>query len=315
MCRSLQGPKQEMRRLFLAMSVATACLCAPALAHAQDAMSAPEQIQESSSIPDPWEGFNRNMYAVNDAADHAVLEPVARGYRAVTPRFVRTGVNNFLHNLGSPVTFVNDLLQGQLRRAGVTAARLGINTTLGVFGLLDPAADFGFESHDEDFGQTLAVWGVGSGPYVFMPLLGPTSVRDGAGRVVDLAFDPLNWARFNHDNETRVTRAVVSGVAAREELLDPIDSIRATSIDPYATIRATYQLARESEVRNGLLDDEEMPNLDDNTEAAPPSEQSAPTAGTAPTTSPQEANPPKARHQQSLKGAKAPQIIAISKPT
>ena len=130
-----------MRRLFLAMSVATACLCAPGLAHAQDPLTSPEQISEDASIPDPWQGFNRNMYAVNDAADHAVLEPVARGYRAVAPRFVRTGVNNFLHNLGSPVTFVNDLLQGQVKRAGVTAARLGINSTLGVLGLLDPASD------------------------------------------------------------------------------------------------------------------------------------------------------------------------------
>jgi phospholipid-binding lipoprotein MlaA len=306
-----------MRRLFLAMSVATACLCAPGLAHAQDPLTSPEQIVESSSIPDPWEGFNRNMYSVNDAADHAVLEPVARGYRAVTPNFLRTGVNNFLHNLGSPVTFVNDLLQGQLKRAGVTAARLGINTTLGVFGLLDPAADFGFESHDEDFGQTLAVWGVGSGPYLFVPLLGPTSVRDGAGQVLDLAFDPLNWAHFHHDNEARVTRAVVGGIAAREQLLDPIESIRRTSIDPYATIRATYQLTRESEIRNGLVDDEELPNLDDSSQSPPQEEQAAPADATAPTPPSPGAQTPKAKyhHQQTLKGAKTPESITTSKPT
>lgn len=303
-----------MRRLFLAMSVATACLCAPGLAHAQDPLTSPEQISEDASIPDPWQGFNRNMYAVNDAADHAVLEPVARGYRAVAPRFVRTGVNNFLHNLGSPVTFVNDLLQGQVKRAGVTAARLGINSTLGVLGLLDPASDFGFQSHDEDFGQTLAVWGLGSGPYLFVPLVGPTTVRDGAGQIVDLAFDPLNWAHFHHDNEARAARVVVGGVAAREQLLDPIDSMRRTSIDPYASIRATYQLTRESEIRNGLADDEELPNLDDISETAPQQEHDAPAVGTAPET-PQGANTPKAQHQQTLKGAKPPQRAPTLKPT
>jgi phospholipid-binding lipoprotein MlaA len=308
-----------MRRLFLAMSVATACLCAPAIAHAQDAMSAPQEIQENSAIPDPWEGFNRHMYGVNDAVDHAVLEPVARGYRAVTPGPVRTGVNNFLHNLGAPVTLVNDLLQGQVKRAGVTAARLGINSTLGVFGLLDPATDFGFERHEEDFGQTLAVWGVGPGPYIFVPLIGPTTLRDGAGQIVDLAFDPLNWAHFDHDNEARLTRGVVSGVAAREELLDPIESIRRTSIDPYSSIRATYQLTRESEIRNGLSDDEEMPNLDDSSETAPteqtPPDQAAPSEGAAPVTPPPGANTTKVVHRPSLKGAKASQRITTSKPT
>jgi phospholipid-binding lipoprotein MlaA len=310
-----------MRKLFLAMSVATACLCAPAVAYAQDPLTSPEAIRESSSIPDPLEGFNRNMYAVNDAADHVVLEPVARGYRAVAPGFVRAGVNNFLHNLSSPVTFVNDLLQGQVKRAGVTAARLGINSTLGVFGLLDPATDFGLERHEEDFGQTLAVWGVGSGPYLFVPLVGPTSLRDGAGQIVDLAFDPLNWAHFDHDNEARVTRGVVAGVAAREELLDPIDGIRRTSIDPYATIRATYQLTRESEIRNGLLDDEELPNLDDNAEPTPSDQdtqatpdQAPPVEQTAPITPPSGPNTTKALHQFTLQHAKTLASTTTSKP-
>src|SRR5262249_35236852 len=154
----------------------------------------------------------------------------------------RTGVSNFLSNLGSPVTFVNDLLQGHIGRAGTTIARLGINSTLGVFGLFDPATDFGFDRHEEDFGQTLAVWGGHSGPYVFVPLLGPTTVRDGAGRIVDLAFDPLNWARFDHHTEVLATRAVVGAISTREDLLDPVDTMRRTSIDPYATVRATYQL-------------------------------------------------------------------------
>lgn len=146
-----------------------ACSAAPGLARAQEA------------VDDPWEGFNRDMYAVHDSVDRAVLEPVARGYRSVTPGPVRTGVRNFLRNLRSPVTFVNDLLQGEIERAGVTFVRFGVNTTVGMAGLLDPATSMGMERHDEDFGQTLAVWGVEPGPYIFVPVLGPTTLRDGAG--------------------------------------------------------------------------------------------------------------------------------------
>jgi phospholipid-binding lipoprotein MlaA len=237
------------------------------------------------------------MYGVNDGIDRAVLEPVARGYHAVTPGFVRTGVANFLDNLALPVTFVNDLLQGQVKRAGVTAARLGINSTLGLFGLLDPATDFGFARHNEDFGQTLAVWGVGTGPYLFLPLVGPTTIRDGAGRIVDLAFDPLNWARFHHDNDARVARLVVGGISDREQLLDAIDTLRRTSIDPYSSVLATYTLTRESEIRNGLPADEDSPSSEDTTEPAPD-------GGAAPETPPAGANQTPG-DQQSLSGAQA----------
>jgi len=244
------------------------------------------------------------MYGVNDAADKAVVEPVARGYRAATPRFVRTGVANFLNNLGAPVTFVNDLLQGQVSRAGVTAARLGINSTLGFFGLLDPASDFGFERHEEDFGQTLAVWGLRSGPYLFVPLIGPTTIRDGAGRIIDLAFDPLNWARFHHDDQVRAARIVIGAISAREELLDPVDALRRTSIDPYATVRATYQLTRESEILNGVVDDEEVPSSDPVAEPNPSAGAAAP--GTEATPNP----------QPSLSGAqKPPQNTTGSTPS
>jgi phospholipid-binding lipoprotein MlaA len=328
-----------MRGLIAAISVAAAYWYAPAFAHALDAagqasaaaatpqtttapqadvpapaaQTAPEAQSDDdavTSIPDPWEGFNRHMYAVNDAADRVAVEPVARGYRAVTPRPLRTGVSNFLSNLGSPVTFVNDLLQGQIGRAGTIVARLGINSTLGVFGLFDPATDFGFERHEEDFGQTLAVWGVHSGPYLFVPLLGPTTVRDGAGRVIDLAFDPLNWARFDHANEVRATRIVVGAISTREELLDPVDTLRRTSIDPYATVRATYQLTRESEIRNGLVDDEETPTLDDSSTQAP---DPTVTPATPPAGAEQPSTQPK-RHPTHLKGAKTPASHTILAP-
>src|SRR5262249_39950823 len=142
------------------------------------------------------------------------LEPVAHGYRAVTPQIVRNGVHNFLHNLRSPVIFTNDVLQGEFKRAGVTAARFGVNSTVGFLGVGDPAESLGLEVHDEDFGQTLGRWGVGTGPYLFIPVLGPTNLRDGAGSLVDIALDPLTWAHFKNDDAVRVTRTVVSGVSA-----------------------------------------------------------------------------------------------------
>src|SRR5215813_1840182 len=148
-----------MRNSLAALAVFAACVAAPVSARAQE------------NVYDPYENFNRHLYAFNDRIDKAVLEPVARGYRAVTPHFVRTGVST---------------------------ARFGVNTTVGILGFCDPAQSMGLPDHDEDFGQTLAVWGVKSGPYFFVPLLGPTSLRDGVGRIVDLGIDPLTWAHYPH---------------------------------------------------------------------------------------------------------------------
>jgi len=228
-----------------------AMVAAPGVAGAQEAQA------------DPWEGFNRNMYAVHEGVDQAVLEPVARGYRAITPRPVRQGVLNFLRNLRAPVILVNDVLQGEVGRAGTTVARFGVNTTIGIGGVFDPATSMGLERHDEDFGQTLAVWGVDSGPYIFVPLLGPTTVRDGAGRIVDIAFDPLTWAEFDEVDEVRVGRTVLAGVAARELVLDTVDDIRRDSPDPYVTIRSSYGLLRESAIQNGPADVQDLPEFED----------------------------------------------------
>lgn len=228
-----------------------ACAAAPGLARAQEADS------------DPWEGFNRNMYAVHESVDRGVLEPIARGYRAVTPAPVRRGVVNFLRNLRGPVIFANDLLQGEFNRAGVTAARFGVNTTVGFAGILDPATSMGIERHDEDFGQTLAVWGVDSGPYLFVPLFGPTTVRDGAGRIIDIAFDPLTWAHGDEIDSWRAARTVTAGVAAREQVLDAVDAVRRDSFDPYVTVRTSYGLLRESAIANGPADIQDLPDFDD----------------------------------------------------
>lgn len=239
-----------MRGLIAAFGVATACVLAPATASAQEEVS------------DPFEGFNRNMFAVHEAIDQAVLEPVARGYRAITPAPVRTGVRSFLQNLRSPVIFANDVLQGEFGRAGTTAARFGINSTIGIGGVFDPATTMGLERHDEDFGQTLGRWGVPSGPYLFIPLMGPTNFRDGVGVGVDFALDPINYAEFEGDDTFRLSRAIVGGISARENVLDTIQDIRQDSLDPYVTIRTSYGLWRYSAIQNGRHDVQDLPEFE-----------------------------------------------------
>jgi phospholipid-binding lipoprotein MlaA len=155
------------------------------------------------------------------------------------------------------------LLQGEFGRAGNTVARFGLNSTVGFLGLFDPATGMGIERHDEDFGQTLAVWGVDNGPYLFIPLLGPTTVRDGAGRIVDVAFDPLTYAQFENADTVRIARTVIGGVSARESVLDTVAGLRRDSMDPYASIRTSYILLRQSAVQNGRANVQDLPDFDD----------------------------------------------------
>jgi len=238
-------------------------LAVPTLASAQEAAPAGDIAPSASTSNDPWEGFNRNLFGVHQAIDGAVLEPVARGYRAITPRPLRTGVVNFLRNLKSPVVFANDVLQGEVGRAGNTVGRFAINTTLGIGGIFDPATSMGLERHEEDFGQTLAVWGVPTGPYLFVPLLGPTTVRDGAGRIIDTAFDPLTWADFDDVDTVRAARTVIAGIAQREALIDQIDAFEAQGGDLYVTYRSAYEVSREAAIRNGRADVQDLPDFDD----------------------------------------------------
>lgn len=198
-------------------------------------------------ISDPMEGLNRGTFAVNEAIDKAVLEPVARGYRYVTPKPVRQGVRNFLRNLRSPIIMGNQLLQGDLEGFGNASARLFINTLLGVGGIFDIADWGGIPYEPEDFGQTLAVWGVGQGPYVVIPILGPSTVRDGTGMLVDTFVDPVRIYMFNHDLEwLHYTRVGVSAIDQREELLELVDDLRANSFDYYAAIRSAYYQRRQA---------------------------------------------------------------------
>lgn len=264
-----------MRMTFLAGVALAAALAAPGGAYAQDAPpveQAPgdtyiilDPEDEPGRVYDPWIGMNRRLYSVHEAVDRTLLEPAARGYQ-VLPDPVRRRVSNVLRHLRSPQIFANDILQGEFSRAGTTASRFVINTTVGVLGIFDPATSMGFERHTEDFGQTLAVWGVPPGPYVFVPVFGPTNVRDGFGAVVNLALDPLNYIEFDYDTEFTVARATLSALAARESVLGAVETLRETSDDPYITLRTSYHLLRESAIRNGPTDVQDLPSFDETLE-------------------------------------------------
>jgi phospholipid-binding lipoprotein MlaA len=213
----------------------------------------PEAVAEFEQNNDPLEPFNRTMFAVNNGIDTVVLRPAAKVYVAVLPQPVRTGVGNVLSNLRSPVIAVNDLLQGNPDRLLVTVGRFMINTTFGLGGIFDVAGATGMPGHSEDFGQTLATWGVGEGPYLFIPLLGPNNPRDLVGRGADVAADPLTWIAANNGNTAENLDYARWGLAvldARANLLDTIDAVNETSLDPYATFRSAYRQNRNQQIRN-----------------------------------------------------------------
>ncbi len=212
----------------------------------------PEAVAEFRQNNDPIEPFNRGAYAVHQAIDRTVLEPVARGYRAVMPNPVRRGVRNVLANLRAPVVLVNDVLQGEPRRAGDTLGRFVVNSTLGLGGLFDVAGTrMGVPGHTEDFGQTLAKWGVGEGPYLFIPVLGPSNPRDLTGFGVDIAANPFTWVGQGTTVDVLAgTRAGATVVDTRESLIETLDDVQRTSLDPYATLRSAYRQRRRAEVGN-----------------------------------------------------------------
>ncbi len=214
---------------------------------------------------DPLEIPNRMFFAFNEALDFAVFRPVAVTYRFIVPTGVRNSVRNFLRNLRTPVTLANDLLQGDLERAETTFARFFINSTIGLLGLFDVAADSGYPYHDEDFGQTLGTYGAGEGFYLVLPILGPSSLRDGSGRIVDIFLDPLTYIA---PQEFNLGRSVTTGIDFRSRNIEELDSLKADSLDFYARIRSLYRQNRENEIRNGAPSGE-VPDFSEIPSAAP----------------------------------------------
>jgi phospholipid-binding lipoprotein MlaA len=217
--------------------------------------------EDPSGANDPYEATNRKIFDMNMSLDRHVMKPVAQTYVNVVPEPVRDSVHNFLTNLDLPVTFANDILQGEFERSGETLARLGVNTTLGIGGLFDVATQAGVPFHTEDFGQTLAVWGSGEGPYIMWPFYGPSNPRDTAGTIVDIGFDPLTYVGWRSKFWYMAGRGALNVIDLRARNLDQLDSIERSSVDFYASVRSLYRQNRENEIRNGKPDITNLPNL------------------------------------------------------
>jgi phospholipid-binding lipoprotein MlaA len=200
----------------------------------------------ASSISDPLEPFNRAMFGFNNILDRVLIEPVAKAYTFVTPAFVRNAVQSFMRNLNEPIVFANNLLQADFGGAGVSASRFFVNTTAGVLGLVDVAAVHGLPYEEEDFGQTLAVWGFGEGFYLVLPLMGPSSARDAVGLAVDTLADPVRLATHDPNDEwIYYTRNAIEGIDNRSRLLGAVEDLRRNSFDYYATVRSAYVQRRQ----------------------------------------------------------------------
>jgi phospholipid-binding lipoprotein MlaA len=197
---------------------------------------------------DPWEGMNRKVYDFNDKLDQAVVRPVAKAYDEVTPSFVRTGVRNFFGNLGDVWTFVNAALQFKGQAAVESLMRVAVNTTLGLYGVLDIASEAGIPKYKEDLGQTLGHWGIKPGPYVVLPLLGPGSLRDTVALPVDWQASP---GQYFQDASTRTGATMLNITETRAGLLKTTDAVKQAALDPYSFVRDAWLQKRENDVYDG----------------------------------------------------------------
>ena len=209
----------------------------------------------SEEINDPFEDLNRDIFIFNEKLDEKILKPAALTYRKVTPQFARTGVTNFFNNLEEIDTTINQVLQGEIKYAFNDAGRFVINSTIGLFGLIDVASKMGLEKHEEDFGQTLGVWGFDSGPYIMIPFLGPSNPRDLLSRPIS-SF--LSGTFAMEDNDVKITLVGIDALETRERLLDAETLIIG---DKYIFVKDAYIQSREYEINNGSTEDDEF--LDD----------------------------------------------------
>lgn len=197
---------------------------------------------------DPLQGFNRGVYRFNDAVDRAALKPVAQGYQKITPHWLRVGVSNFFNNLEQPWTIVNELLQGKPKAMAQGTCRFVLNSVIGVAGFVDIASRAGLPLYEEDFGQTLAVWGLPSGPYVMLPLFGPSSVRDAPAKVVDFFARPQRYADIPWETDTAIT--TVNIIDTRSKLLS-VEGTLQNAYDRYGVIRDVWVQQREYRIYDG----------------------------------------------------------------
>jgi len=249
--------KRPTRRRAAPLAVLLLCaLAVTGSARGEDSAEADaEGGSGSRAVYDPWEPMNRAIFAFNEFADRWLIEPIAIGWDTVVPEPVQHGIDHFFQNLSTPRRIANSLLQGNPRQAGSVFGRFLINTTFGLAGFFDPAGDAGFPPADEDFGQTLGVWGVPPGPYLVLPVLGPSSPRDTAGLAVDgLAFTPeVYFIPFYVSYSLTGTNLLNS----RSLALETVRAERASAFDFYAAVRSAFIQYRANQVRNRAEDPEE----------------------------------------------------------
>ena len=250
---------------------------------------------------DPLHGFNRAMWGVNRGLDKAIARPVTKVYQAVTPKPVRSGIANFFSNLTEPWSFINALLQGKPDRAGRALERFVVNSTVGIGGLMDVSSKHGRKQQPEDLGQTLAVWGVNGGPYLMLPLLGPTTFRDGTGSIVEMFADPINICKreCGIPKSARLGLTVASLISARSELMDSgADKLLDNSADSYATAHSAYLQRRRALINDndddtdaGAVDLEDFDTSGSDTEPPTTTGQAPNPSGETPPTPPTDATP------------------------
>lgn len=206
-----------------------------------------EIMEKGSTIHDPYEGYNRAISSFNQKFDNIVINPAIKGYRAATPAPVRQGIRNFMNNLGAPAILINQILQGDVKGAENVIVRTVVNTTIGIGGIFDVAAYEGIPYEPEDFGQTLAIWGVENGPYIVVPFIGASTLRDYAGYFVDSFIDPLGYYTSNIDKEELgYIKTGVSFFLLKESFYDTMSELERSSFDYYTVMRSSYYQYRKS---------------------------------------------------------------------
>ena len=202
---------------------------------------------------DPLEPMNRTIFQANLYLDEYLFKPVAQGYRTVVPEFARDSIRNFLRNLGEPVIFANDMMQGEFKSANDSAARFIINSTFGVGGLIDFAGKTGIERQSGDFGQTLYRWGAPEGPYLVLPIFGPSNPRDAIGMGIDGVMEPFQYlaGAYGAANSSTISRFAASGIDLRSRNIETLDDLQRNAIDYYAQMRSLYRQHRADELRHG----------------------------------------------------------------
>jgi phospholipid-binding lipoprotein MlaA len=234
---------------------------------------------DALQVEDPLERLNRPLYAIHQALDRIVLRPLALGFEHRTPRPLQRAIQNFVGNLGEPVTFLNDMLQGHFDVAGKTVGRFAMNSTIGIGGLFDPATKHGLPHHVNDLGITLARWGVAPGPYLFIPLLGPSNFRDSLATGAELYIDPIDRAHFEGGKAVLLGVRVIEGLHDRAMAEPDLVAINERGTDSYASMRSYFMQNRQGEILGRPVKIEELPQFDD--ELSPPPAPPAPGAPSA----------------------------------